>query len=409
MEEKCRSVDTREEEAFAGDGRKFMKHIRILHSSDLFLDASFAHLGCDSACGNRLRMAQMTVFDRLVARAKAWPADVLCIAGNLFDGMCSSRILLEHVIHGFEQLAPAQVYIAPGLYDAVAPNSPYAVEVWPQNVVIFQPDTWQSVEHPTLPLVVHGIGQGKKKDRDFAAPSFDALPRDDQLHIAVVSEKKEGSVCQSMFAEHEGPWEGLTYIALGGRAHKAAVETGNNTVAWYPGTPQGRSFDECGSRYALEVEIARSAGTASTAVSINAVGMAAILFEDLCMDSENSVPLNSLAGDKLPHDPRERVVHLRLQGKRPLLAEALIQELEKEGKDTFLHMVVSDEMTLDYDRSILPRANTCLSKLAAAMIAKIMDDPERDAALFETQALELILNAHSNKGLAHDNDMELPE
>ncbi|MCK5861916.1 MAG: metallophosphoesterase, partial [Candidatus Hydrogenedentes bacterium] len=62
-----------------------MKRIRILHTADLHLDASFASLGVNASLGNKLRAAQRSVFSRIMERARDWPADLVVISGDLFD------------------------------------------------------------------------------------------------------------------------------------------------------------------------------------------------------------------------------------------------------------------------------------------------------------------------------------
>lgn len=385
-----------------------MKRIRILHTADLYLDGSYAALGVDAALGNRLRMAQLSVFNRIVDRAKSWPADAVCIAGNLFDGPWVSRTVMDYVLGALEQLAPARVYIAPGGSDPYAPDSPYALELWPENVFLFTPGAWQSCVHDSLPLTVHGLAAGGGTVAG-APPPFPELPDDGRIHVAVVHGVEQDGRSPGQFNIAGIARDGLAYLALGGRAGMAAVDTGCNTVAWYPGTPQGRGFEQCGSRYFLEVEFAYDADPASPHISVSPVDAADVLFEDLRLTADQAADAGPRFDALHEADARDRVVRVRLEGNRPLYACEAKSMVLREARRRFLHTVVSDETGIPAGFTGAVRTNTCLCKLVDAMGGKIIDEPDRDAAVQEAEALEVALKACRDEGLTAEEGMELSE
>ena len=132
--------------------------MRIIHTSDVHLDASFAGAGMPPDFGNRRRQSLRDVFRDIVARAAAWPADVLLIAGDLFEAERVTRDTVAFLKSEFESLAPIPVFVAPGNHDPYVQSCPYSTDSWPGNVVIFREPTWaEHVIEETL-WTVHGFG-----------------------------------------------------------------------------------------------------------------------------------------------------------------------------------------------------------------------------------------------------------
>ena len=135
-----------------------MKRIRILHTADIHLDASFASLGVNAHIGNQLRAAQRRVFSSIVGRARDWPADLVLISGDLFDSPEVKSETVAFVTEALEHLAPIPICIAPGNRDPYIENSPYATTLWPENVTIFTPGEWQQSPLSSQDIFVHRIG-----------------------------------------------------------------------------------------------------------------------------------------------------------------------------------------------------------------------------------------------------------
>lgn len=389
-----------------------MKRIRILHTADLRLDASFAALGGGAALGNQLRMAQLAVFGRIIDRAKAWPADVVCISGGLFAGLRVSRTVMDYVLSALEQLAPARVYIAPGGCDPFTPDSPYALELWPDNVTLFAPDAWQAVAHDTLPLTIHGLSaDGRQEGRML--PSFET-PGDGRIHIAVVPGVEQGSPAAGknalpVFRTADIALDGVAYLALGGLPGEVEVTTGGKTVARYPGAPQGLGYDECASRYVLQVEISYEDDPGGAVVAVSSLDVADVLFEEISLEADQAADAAACFDALRGTDRRERVVRVRLEGERPLFASEVLAMIREEGKQRFLHVELSDETFFCVDPFGAARNNTCLCKLADAMCGKINDESDRDAAVREAEALETALKACHVERLTIGQGLEAAE
>lgn len=373
-----------------------MNRIRIIHTSDLHLDSCFAALGVNSETGAQLRTAQCAAFSRILSRAKTWPADAVVIAGDLFDSACPGQDVIDYVLAELERLAPIRVYIAPGNRDPYSPESPYALELWPDNVTVSPPGKWQAAAHDTVPLTVHGFGHDGRSDAGNLFGTLE-VPDDGRVHIAVAhgteqNHVPEGAKIFSPFKAADVVRDGLAYLALGHFHAMTEVPGDFKTVVRYPGLPQGRDFTECGPRYFLQVEIAYDEGR-ETSVTVTEAESAEVLFEELVLDAAWTSGAAPVFETVQGEDARPRVVRICLEGDRPLFASERIADLLAEARARFLHAEVADGTRFPANGFIAARDNTCIAKLAETMRARILDETMRDAAIHEAEALELALKA----------------
>ncbi len=377
------------------------QRIRIIHTADLHLECSFASLNVNSRLGNVLRKAQLEVFDRIVERAQQWPADIVCIAGDLFHSIRVSRTTVNHVLEGLERLAPIQVFIAPGECDPFTAESPYALEDWPDNVTIFPPGGWHAIVHASLPLTVHGIGFDGKDATGRYFSELD-IPQDRRVHIALAHGTVQGRTSEeeksfAPFTVEDIACDRLAYLALGHLHDIVEVKGEFRTVIQYPGTPQGCSFKETGAKYMLEVEVFQD-GTRGCRIASRPVEVSDIQFDRMDFDIGQAPEASKIFDAHAAGDSRKRVVRLRLCGVRPPLAFSITARLLESARSRYLWAEVVDETTFTAE-SLLPiRDNTCISKLVDLAQARITDELDRGSALRESEALELILNACRGDG-----------
>src|SRR5437879_1317577 len=108
--------------------------MKLIHTSDLQLDCSFAASGLPPAQANKCRQGLRDALTRILRRAREWPADAVLVAGDLFEHGRVSPDTLQFLRREFEALRPIPIFIAPGNQDPFTGDSPYAVEPWPANV-----------------------------------------------------------------------------------------------------------------------------------------------------------------------------------------------------------------------------------------------------------------------------------
>jgi len=256
--------------------------MRLIHTSDIHLDASFAAPGLPAGFGNRRRQALRDVFSDIVRRTQSWPADGLLIAGDLFELERVSRDTVAFLKQAFAALDGIPVFIAPGNHDPYVPTSPYATETWPDNVFIFTTPEWQAVELPERSLTVHGFAFDGP---DISRNPFGALqiPRDRHTHIAVGHGSEMGCLppekgVHAPFTAADAATDRLRYLALGHYHTLKGLQTPFATSMWYSGAPEGHTFKETGVLCFLEVTVGQEE------VDVRPTPSSRFVFEEFSLD-----------------------------------------------------------------------------------------------------------------------------
>ena len=237
--------------------------MRILHTADVHLDRCFSGSGLSSHYGNRRRQSLRDVFQGIIRRAQAWPADILLIAGDLFEQDRVTRDTVAFLSTEFSSIPNTLVFISPGNHDPFVADSPYATETWPENVHIFKSPIWETVTAATKNGEVHVHGFGFDSPYISQNPFGHLLIPDEikgEIHLAVAhgSEKSHqppDKVDYAPFVAQEAAVPGLNYLALGHFHTFQEIEGEYDARVVYSGSPEGLSFKERGMHYYLEVEV----------------------------------------------------------------------------------------------------------------------------------------------------------
>ena len=127
-----------------------MKNIKILHTADLHLDSAFEALPAGKAAIRRAE--QRELLSRLAELARSERADLVLLAGDIFDG---GGTYFETGAEFVRDMS-VPVFIAPGNHDPYDARSPYAKLDIPQNVRIFTERDVECAELPELGVRVYG-------------------------------------------------------------------------------------------------------------------------------------------------------------------------------------------------------------------------------------------------------------
>ncbi|MDR0889836.1 MAG: metallophosphoesterase, partial [Oscillospiraceae bacterium] len=119
--------------------------IRILHAADFHLDSPFSSLAPAQAAQRRREQRQ--ALEQLAALCNENHCDLLLLSGDLFDSKRVYRDTLEALLQFFTACR-AEIFIAPGNHDYLAPGSPYLTETFPDNVHIFSSPRVECVNLP---------------------------------------------------------------------------------------------------------------------------------------------------------------------------------------------------------------------------------------------------------------------
>ena len=231
--------------------------MRIVHAADIHLDSPLRGLdriGADHA--QALRRATRLALAGLVTLVRDSQADLLVIAGDLYDGSWHD---FGTGLYFIEQMTILQdegipVVIASGNHDAASQITSALTP--PPRVHLLTTDRPQSVHFDGLGAVVHGQGYAV---RDVHANLAAAYPsREPGLtNIGVLHTAATGSPDHANYAPcSEADLRALRYdyLALGHIHQRHAVVEGEYP-AWFSGNLQGRNPRETGAKGALVVDL----------------------------------------------------------------------------------------------------------------------------------------------------------
>jgi DNA repair protein SbcD/Mre11 len=226
--------------------------VRMIHAADLHLDSPFEGLDAEKAAVRRSE--QRELLGRIVTETKKRKADLLLLAGDLFDSTSAYTETGETLRATLASL-DIPVFIAPGNHDRYTRRSPYARIGFPENVHIFTKPQLECIELPSLGVRVWGAGY-----TDTSCPpllSGFRVPKEPGIKNILVLHAELGRSGSPYcpVTEQELAQSGFSYAALG-HIHTGSGlrRTGRCCYAW-PGCPEGRGFDECGEKGILQIDL----------------------------------------------------------------------------------------------------------------------------------------------------------
>ncbi|MCC6489350.1 MAG: DNA repair exonuclease [Candidatus Hydrogenedentes bacterium] len=358
--------------------------IRIIHTSDIHLDACFAASRYPSALANRRRQSLREVFQGILQRAKDWPADAVLIAGDLYEHERLTPDTLDFLKTALQAAAPVPVFITPGQHDPATPASPYVMHTWPAHVRVFSEPRWRSHTLEAPGLTIHGFGFNAP---ELALNPFGALriPRDKLTHVAVgygseIGTLAPGETPLAPFSLGDAIPESLAYLALG-RSHTMKVFRDKQSPrAAYPGSPEGHGADESGTRYYLEVEIDEGHVSIRPVPSNKSLYMTHTID---CSEVTSAKQVIEAVRAQAPPGDLARIARITLTGEtHPEWTRQLATIRDALAAD-FEYLDLVDETRVAEDYGLLARDRTSLGSFVKRIGAEIADcaDVQRRAML----------------------------
>lgn len=294
------------------------------------MDSPFSALPGDKAALRRRE--QRTLLDKLVEEVRTQDAQIVLLAGDLFDsGVCywETRETLEKALRAVK----AHVFIAPGNHDYYTSRSPYAFMELPENVHIFKAPILRSVELPELNCRVWGAG--------FTSAVCDALLRrfqaersGNEVNIAVMHGDLTGGRYNPV-TEEQIAASGLDYLALGHVHSFSGIQKAGNTFYAYPGCLEGRGFDETGEKGVIAGTVSRGAA------DLRFVPIPGRQYRTVSVDLTEAEDAVEAVLDAIGAGEPENIVELTLKGQwdGPVDTGRLLSA----AGDRFFHLTVRDE------------------------------------------------------------------
>lgn len=358
--------------------------IRILHAADLHLDSPFQAMSRDKAA--QRRGEQRALLGRMAALVRDYEADVVLLAGDLFDAdthYSETARLLEQTLPDMG----VPVFFAPGNHDWYGPRSPWTRLELGENVHIFTEESIQCVDLPELNARVWGAAFIGPRRRPPLA-GFHAERRGDTVDVMVLhGEVGDPSSPYGAVSEADMAGSGMDYVALGhAHAFSGLRRAGKTFYAW-PGCPEGRGFDETGEKGVLLADVGQDS------CEVKFIGLGGRRYEVLRVDLTDSRSHAAAVENAVGRDASRDIYRVVLTGSPETPPDLAALQSALEGR--FFALELRDETRLRRDvwdgREVLSLRGLYLSKLWQRYEAAGSDEERAEielAARYGLRALE---------------------
>jgi DNA repair exonuclease SbcCD nuclease subunit len=357
--------------------------LRIIHTADVHLGARHDDLG-EQASAQRER--QFAAFTATVDLALAEKADILLIAGDLFDSNVQPRRSVERVAAQLKRLAESKIrtVIVPGTHDSYDRASIYraydlktlAGSTPADDLVTVLTPERPSVHLKVCDAIVHGPVFPTKRApysplRDLAGAVGEgpATWRIGMVHgsIAIPGKTDRDDV---VFTTEEIGATGFDYLALG-HWHSAQQSRAGGVPYAYAGAPEAVALDQDRAGKVLLVELEELDGRRAVTVQERQVGTTK--FEKLEIDAasiDSQPALIATLGRKADAD---LVMDARVVGVRPDDLDLHLDEIEAALAASFLKVRVRDVSLPALTEGALPPVDTIAGAFIRELEARIAE------------------------------------
>jgi exonuclease SbcD len=368
-----------------------MAPIRFIHTSDVHLDTSFSGSGFPSRLGDRKREAIRSTFRRILESAARESADLVLIAGDLFEHDRVTPDTVEFLKQQFESLGSVPVFIAPGNHDPCLRTSPYCEESWPQNVHIFREEEFASVELPHLGVRVTGFGFNRFQLDEHLFQKLGVLPGGARnlvlAHASDLSGVPDGKSAHGPFSIEEIAGKNVLYCALGHYHQQRPVSNGLDAAqVWYSGIPEGRAWDEEGLRGYLSGEIHDDGALVLTSCPSGQFPLATLILDCEGYSSREQIVDAVLQRRGAIFDPRT-ILRVRLEGAVDPKLDLSTAELEERLAEEVLHVVWENGTVPAIDFDALADERTLCGYYVRTLNRQIAAAPKSERAVLERARL----------------------
>ena len=357
--------------------------LRIIHTADVHLGARHDDLG-EQASAQRER--QFAAFAATVDLAIAEKADLVLIAGDLFDSNMQPRRSVERVAAQLKRLATGSIrtVIVPGTHDVYDRSSIYRAYDLKALAGSTPDDDWVTVLTPDRPrihlqacdVVVHGPVFATKRaphsplrDVDVAAHRATATWQVGVLHGSVAIPGKTDRDDVVITTEEIGA-SGLDYLALG-HWHSARQAKNGATTYAYAGAPEPVALNQDRAGKVLLVQL-EQAGTAKT-VTVTDRQVGKTRFERLELDAAGITTHPALFDSLARNGEPDLVLDARIVGVRPDELDLHPDEIESALAPGFLKVRVRDLSMPALTEGALPSPDTVSGAFIRDLEARIAE------------------------------------
>jgi DNA repair protein SbcD/Mre11 len=359
-----------------------MHTVKILHCGDLHFDTPFSELPGTEAAKRKEDLRE--TFGEIIRVVKEEEVELLLISGDLFDNSSVMKNTIDYIVKKLREIPEVHVFIAPGNHDPYHYKSFYKIIQWPENVHVFS-DKLGKIELENKNICIYGIGFSKVHEKECLIKDF-VVEEESFINLMVlhgdVVGKGQGSDYNPV-TEEDIERTGLDYLALGHRHSYSGINKCRQTSWAYSGNPEGRGFDELGSKGVIVGHIGKGHVNicykevckrkyVNCAVDITG----ADTYEDIIIKINEKLGMHSNTdslGEKID-EKRRNLYGITLEGE---ISEEFVLNtavIEDKLEDEFYYVKIRDNTSLKLDYEALSReyslkgifVRKMLDKLAAA-------------------------------------------
>lgn len=220
--------------------------LKVIHTADLHLDSPFSLGNAATAALRREELRE--TFRRLCRYISEQKADLVLIAGDLFDRKFVTKNTVDLVVREFAALPDVRFVITPGNHDYYSPDSIWAKTDFPANVTVFKSETLSRVSFEIRRQKVDVYGYA------FTSISMDHCPFTEHqaedpcaINILVAHGNmldKNREDCPISLADIRST--DFDYVALGHIHNLHEITSEGDQWYGYCGSPEPRDFGETG-------------------------------------------------------------------------------------------------------------------------------------------------------------------
>ncbi|MDD4688486.1 MAG: DNA repair exonuclease [Eubacteriales bacterium] len=344
-----------------------MESIKILHTGDLHLT-------------DKKGDVQAKVFSKIISIAKREAVDALLIAGDLFDYAFGDMSEKSYMASMLSQIPDIPVFMVTGNHDNL---SFYKDIQLPENVHLFG----NEIDKVSLGKCdIYGVSFKDSKSDESLIKDFH-VEDDSRINILLMHGDLDSVSSYNPITPKELAQTGADYVALGHIHTSKGVGKVGSTFYAYCGTPQGRGFDELGTKGVLLGQVHKGF------VELEMVPTSEYTYEEIELDISGLEDYNQIAKRIRDNTSSNNYYKIHLIGNFAggfnLNCDRIINLLEE-----YPVVKLYDETGTDYDINSIRQEQT----LRGFFVNALADDPEA------TEAIKLGLMALDGKDISLGDD-----
>ncbi|MBO7740062.1 MAG: exonuclease SbcCD subunit D [Clostridia bacterium] len=379
--------------------------LKIIHTADIHLDSPFRMEDLQKAQARKIELR--AAFSSLMFWAKTEQADIMLIAGDLFDSPHPTPDAVEFVVSQFASNPNCRFIISPGNHDFAASDSVYAKTTFPENVSVFTSQTLSCLHFDNIAghaVDVYGYA--------FTSPILDhnpfagvTIPQSDTITLLCghgTLGADNGKDCP--IKTEDIVRSGFDYVALGHIHNNPGIQKIENTYYGYSGSLEPRAFNDRGERGAFLSECDKKDGTFTCRPAFFRLCKRIYAVESVNLTGASTKEevlgkINALVRQK--GFGKDTLLRLTLEGS--LAGHLDISSIGIESITSGLYYCeLRDHTSPDYDLDALQNDPTIKGELVRTLMP-LLESEDENRRILAARALKYALSALSGNDISDFN------